>query len=106
MDYPIASTVEQAINNQVNALVGNQDTNLNTIVKMSMMNDIYKVPDGEMKEILNRIASGNKMETYFIDKEYELTMDMSGNLIPINNIVNGKEGEHQTDIKSVIFEPE
>ena len=101
-NYPVANVVEQAVNNQVNALVGNHDVNLNTIVKLSLMNNMEQIKEDEVKEILNRISSSNKVESYFIQKEYELTYDLDGNIIPVDNI----NGEEKGNTTSIVSQPE
>jgi hypothetical protein len=99
--FPVANPIDQAINNQVNNLVGNKDTNLNTIVKMSMLHEIGQVKETEINDVLERIRSSNSLEQYFINQEYELTYDMSGNLVPVYTIINPDEpapaaGDHET----------
>ena len=83
MNLPVESLVEQAVNKQVNKLVGNNDTNLNTIVKMSLLPEIDA---NEYQSILAKIKSNNVMEQYYIEKEYDLTYDCAGNLIPVKCI--------------------
>ena len=83
MNLPVESLVEQAVNKQVNKLVGNNDTNLNTIVKMSLLPEIS---ENEYQSILAKIKSNNVMEQYYIEKEYDLTYDCAGNLIPVKCI--------------------
>jgi len=86
MDYQVANPIEQAVTNQVNALVGNNDVNLNTIVKMSLMDEILPVDEATKFDILERMRANNAMERFFVEKEYSLTYDLSGNIVPINNI--------------------
>ena len=106
--YPISNVIEQTIQNQVNALVGNNDVNLNTIVKMSLMHEMSQekglslIEEDEIKKVLNQIVSNNQVESYFISNEYELTYDMYGNLIPVNNINSTTSAERiveESDIK-------
>jgi len=92
MDLPVQSIVEQAVKSQTNALVGNNDINLNTTVKMSLMSE--QLDEESIKEVLIKIYDSNKAEHYWIHKEYELTYDISGNIIPCNLLsipnINGK----------------
>ena len=81
MNLPVESLVEQAVNKQVNKLVGNNDTNLNTIVKMPLLPEIS---ENEYQSILAKIKSNNVMEQYYIEKEYDLTYDCAGNLVPVS----------------------
>jgi hypothetical protein len=91
-NFPITNIVEQAVGNQVNSLVGTKDTNLNTIVKMTLMNEIKPLQDNVVNDIINNIKSNNEVEKYFIEMEYGLTYDLSGNSIPVNNVYAKEEG--------------
>jgi hypothetical protein len=95
-NFPVVSIVEQSVNNQVNALVGNKDTNLNTIVKMSLINEIKPIDDYKIQSVLYEIVSNNELEKELIEREYALTIDCCGNLIYVNGIYEGKEGEENS----------
>jgi hypothetical protein len=98
MEFPVCGVIEQAVNNQVNALIGNKDINLNTIVKMAKLNEMKPIPQEEMNSILEKIAMNNMLEKYYIDKEYELTYDRDGNLILLDDIIDErKTGEKNTE---------
>ena len=106
--YPVQDALEQAVNNQVTALIGNSDVNLNTIIKLSLMNEMNQVNVKEMEEVLARIASNNDVERYYIEKEYGLTMDCGGNIVSLN-IIDAKQEENnksEEDTRSIIPEPE
>ena len=113
MNLPIESIVEQAVNRQVNSLVGDKDTNLNTIVKMSLLPELDA---DEYQSILAKIKSNNQLEQYYIDKEYDLTYDCAGNLVPVFNdkitvkCINGETTESQekstTDTGSILLKSE
>jgi len=103
--YPTENVVERAVDSQVNALVGNRDINLNTIIKVSMMKDMDQLNEDEMKDILSRIANSNRLEDFYIKKEYQMTYDLAGNIIPVNTI-NGEGKESEGNIESVISESE
>jgi len=102
LSFPVVNPIEESINNQVNLIVSNNDVNLKTIVKMSILNDMNQVNTTEMKEVLLQIEANNKLEKYFIDKEYGLTYDLAGNLIPVHCINEG--GESKKDTESIIPE--
>jgi len=102
--FPVVNVIEQSIKNHVNSLVGNNDINLNTIIKMSLMNELNQLPATEKEEVLNRIASSNKVESFYVSTDYELTYDMFGNLVPINDIHGEKVEEITTDSSSIIPE--
>ena len=80
MNFPVESIVDQAVKNQTNALVGTKDTNLNTIVKMSLMSEMSLE---NIKEVLIKIYDTNKAEDYWVRKEYELTLDLGGNIVSV-----------------------
>jgi len=95
-NFPVVSVVEQSVNNQVNALVGNKDTNLNTIVKMSIINEIKPIDDYKIQSVLYEIISNNALEKELIEREYALTIDSCGNLIYVDGIYERKEGEENS----------
>ena len=104
MNLPVESLVEQAVNRQVNSLVGDKDMNLNTIVKMSLLPEIS---ENEYQSILAKIKSNNVVEQYYIEKEYDLTYDCAGNLIPvkcINEETTTSKEKPSTDSGSVVSE--
>jgi len=107
MDFPVQSIVEQAIKNQTNALVGTSDINLNTIVKMSLMSEKSQLKEDIVKEVLIKIYDANKDEDYWVHKEYELTYDMSGNIVPCNSLLSipNINGETEKNSNSVNDEP-
>ena len=41
--YPVVNVVEQSVNNQVNSMLGNNDVNLKTIFKLSIMDELGQV---------------------------------------------------------------
>ena len=110
MSYPVQDALEQAVNNQVTALIGNSDVNLNTIVKMSLISEMKQIDVKEMEDVLARLVSNNQIEKYYIEKEYGLTMDCGGNIVSINYIQTDaeqeKEYKSEKDIGSIISEPE
>lgn len=99
MEFPVADIVESAVSNQVNSLIGTNDTNLNTIVKMALLHP----SEEKMKAVVGQMLANNKMEKYWIDKEYGLTYDIAGNLIPVYGI---DETEEKGNLGSIVSEPE
>ena len=81
MELQVSSLVEERIAKSVDKLLGNADTNLNTIVKMTMLN--YS-PETK-KKICEQIKQDNIMQAYLIDKEFQLTIDKDGNIADIYN---------------------
>jgi len=99
MDFPVADIVEQAVSSSVNSLIGTNDTNLNTIVKMSLLN----TNSDKISSVINQMLANNRVERYWIDKEYGLTYDIAGNLIPVHIINETKEEDNSG---SIVPEPE
>lgn len=87
-NYPVRDYIEQTIASQTVALMGNNDINLNTIVKMSLISEIKPMDEAKVKQILDQISSTNKAEKYWIEREYMMTMDSGGNVVPVQNISN------------------
>ena len=81
MELQVSSLVEERIAKSVDKLLGNADTNLNTIVKMTMLN--YS-PETK-KKICEQIKQHSIMQAYLIDKEFQLTIDKDGNIADIYN---------------------
>ena len=100
MDFPVKDIVEQSIENNVNKLVGTHDVNLNTIVKMAMMEEVENLDKGKVDEVIAAIRKNNELEKYYIDKEYQMTYDNCGNLVYING-----ETENKNDTSGVVSEP-
>ena len=105
-EFPVQSIVDQAVQKQTNALVGNNDVNLNTIVKMSLMDEMNQIDNEEIKSILNKIRDANKAEHFWIEKEYALTYDMAGNLVPVTFSEHNTNAQSQTDLTSIHDESE
>ncbi len=79
--YPVVNVVEQSVNNQVNSMLGNNDVNLKTILKLSIMEEFGQVDKEDLENVINKIKENNKLEAYYINKEYELSYDLSGNVV-------------------------
>ena len=111
MDFPVSSVLEKSVNNQVNKLVGDKDVNLNTIVKMSLLNDGSKETIQQYNNILARMRSNNEKESAYIACEYSLTYGNDGNLVLVyssNNIddIYGQKEAIETDTGSIVSESE
>ena len=79
--FPVESTIEKSIAQQVNSLVGNADINLNTIYKMSLLNAQGFVDEDEMVQVLQKIRNANLKEHELIQQEYSLTYDSAGEIV-------------------------
>ena len=94
--FPVESTIEKSIAQQVNSLVGNADINLNTIYKMSLLNAQGCVDADEMAEVLQKIRNANLKEHELIQQEYELTYDSAGEIVLASDIDEGKASQENT----------
>jgi hypothetical protein len=94
--FPVQSTVEQSISQQVNGLVGSNDINLNTIYKMSLLNAQGCVDISEMTEVLQKIREANLKEHELIQREYELTYDSAGEIVLVDDIDERKKSQKDT----------
>ena len=65
MDFPISSVLEKSVSKQVNKIVGDKDTNLNTIVKMSLLNDGSEETLRDYNRLLDKMRSNNEKEQYY-----------------------------------------
>ena len=94
MEFPVCDIIEQSVTKQVNAMVGNSDINLNTIVKMATLNEMRPLGDEKVREVIQSIHSNNKLESFWYDKELVLTLDSSGNIVSKDSIVDEAPQDH------------
>ena len=97
--FPVESVIERSIANQVNALIGNDDVNLKTIVKMAMMVDknIHSDIEYLMNGVLNQIKRANKMEHELVQEEYEIETEWAGEKISLYNKPDDEGEETKED---------
>ena len=107
MDFPVTDILDQAVSKSVNSLVGNNDVNLNTLLKMATLNEMNPIEPGKVESVITAIKRSNDMERYWYEKEMTMTLDISGNLVPIQNIsINGiVDVSSQGDLQSQLPEP-
>ena len=109
MDFPVVDILDQAVSKSVNSLVGNNDVNLNTLLKMATLNEMNPLEPEKIESVLTAIKRSNQMEHYWYEKEMSMTLDVAGNLVPIyenisiNDIVDVSS---QRDLHSQLSEPE
>lgn len=101
MEFQIADILRTNVNRQVDKLVGDKDTNLSSVIKMSLLNDY----NSDYNIYLDQMKNNNVVEKIFIDNEYQLTYDGSGNLILASSIY-GEPQENQADTRSILLESE
>jgi len=91
-NYPIVNMIEESIENEVSSLVGNNDVNLKTIIKIARIQDINpNAKEMEFKNLISQMRENNILQKFLIEKEYECTLDKDGNIIPLNI----KDGERK-----------
>ena len=95
-NYAVESPLERSIANQVNALIGNDDVNLKTIMKLSMMSAKHQAPD-EMGKIIEQIKEYNLIESELVYEEYELVADFVGDKISLYNKQDVQESEERKE---------
>ena len=83
-NYKVESPIERSVNNEVNALVGNNDVNLKTIVKLAIMTAKKQEP-AELHEIIQKIKECNVYEAGLVYEEYELLPEFVGEQIFLYN---------------------
>ena len=110
MDFPVVDILDQAVSKSVNSLVGNNDVNLNTLLKMATLNEMNPLEPEKIENVLTSIKRSNMMEHYWYEKEMSMTLDTGGNLVSINPLpnisINGiVDVSSQGDIHSQLPEP-
>ena len=100
MDFPVTDILEQAVSKSVNALVGNNDVNLNTLLKMATLNEINPLEPEKIESVLTAIKRSNMMEHYWYTKEMSMTLDTGGNLVPITDSTDNISTNDIVDVSS------
>ena len=97
MDFHVESMVEKSIVSKADSLIGNKDANLNTIYKLSLLEEVGLLDEYQKQRVIEQIRKSTDIERKYINEEYHLTMDSDGNLISINDINAREEGEKDTE---------
>lgn len=93
MDSYIPSKLEESINNQVNKIIPSTDRNLNTILKLALLNEESRVYEDKRQRILDNLKRNNNIEKSAVEQEFAMTYDCRGNLIYVNSKDEGKENQ-------------
>ena len=72
MEFPVDDILDQAISKSVNSLVGNNDVNLNTLLKMATLNEMNPLEPEKIESVLSAIKRSNMMEHYWYEKEMSM----------------------------------
>ena len=86
MDYE--SLVEKNVNHMMDKMFGEKDATLKTITKMNLMFDGEDETLNQMESYLTKMKKIHFFEAKCINEELQLTYDIEGNIIFINNIQN------------------
>ena len=68
---------------------------------MSLLNEINPLDENKIADVLMSIYSSNLQEDFYIKKEYQMTLDLSGNTVYIDD----EKEEDKQHIESVISKP-
>jgi hypothetical protein len=91
MDFHIESLLEKQITKKADSFIGNKDEDLNTIYKMSLLQEVGLICDDDVNAVTEQIAKANEIQKKYINDEYLMTLDKNGNLVYINEGKTSKE---------------
>jgi YD repeat-containing protein len=106
MEFYTENTLEKRLNDTADRLIGTKDTLLNTVYKLSLMEEHGLMSKEQIDEILNELRRKNEIEQQTLLGTYALTYDSSGNLFSVNTIDDTIEGtKSEKDFEDIILEP-
>jgi hypothetical protein len=79
----IAGLYEKKVDTLLSKMFGDAPSELKAVTKMSLMNNVLTE---EMKITLIELRDKALKEIQMINEEMEMTLDSSGNIVPIHNI--------------------
>ena len=95
----IVSMFEKRVDRMMDKMFGDKNSELKAVTKMSLMN---KEPTPEIKCILEQMRQDKIKEEAMLLEEMTMTLDASGNVVPIVVMVKEKElSPRQQDIKVI-----
>ena len=80
------SLIEQNVNRMTDKLFGDKDPALKLITKLNLMYDGTDEYKNTVEETLVKMKRNNEYEVECLLKEMTMTLDNSGNLIPIDDV--------------------
>ena len=95
----ITSAYEKKVDIMLSKMFGDADSQLKAVTKMTLMNTVLTE---EMKETLRVLRDQAFKEAEMIHKEMIMTLDMSGNTVPIQQELSPR----QQDIKVTYHDEE
>jgi dynactin complex subunit len=96
----MTSIKEKQVDKVLDRIIGNGDEVLKVITKLAMMN---KEITPEIIETIEMLKKQNEEDVKALNDELEMTLDASGNLIPItftieNNVINNVNGIYRLPV--------
>ena len=106
MELYTESNLEKRLNDTADRLIGTRDKTLNTIYKLSLMEEHGLMTKNQIDEIILNLKNNIIKDNDILFSNYELTYDTCGNLIPLNSIEYGARKESEKDFETVVLESE
>jgi len=95
----IQSMYEKKVDAMLSKMFGDSDSQLKAVTKLSLMNNVLT---DDMKATLVALRDQALKEAEMINEEMQMTLDASGNVVPIQEKVALKEeSPRQQDIKVI-----
>jgi dynactin complex subunit len=96
----MTSIKEKQVDKVLDRIIGNGDEVLKVITKLAMMN---KEITPEIIETIEMLKKQNEEDVKALNDELEMTLDASGNLVPItftieNNVINNVNGIYRLPV--------
>jgi hypothetical protein len=80
------SLLEKSVQRQIDRLFGGGDPHLAEITKIALLDDGTDAKQREKEYVIQQLKENNKVDSYYIDKEFKLTYDSNGELVHTDNI--------------------
>ena len=71
MDFHVESMVEKSIVSKADSLIGNKDANLNTIYKLSLLDEVGLLDEYQKQRVIEQIKKSTDIERKYINEEYQ-----------------------------------
>lgn len=95
----IQSMYEKKVDTMLSKMFGDADSQLKAVTKMTLMNTVLTE---EMKQTLLVLRDQAFKEAEMINQEMTMTLDLSGNVVPIEEkVVLKEESPRQQDMKVI-----
>ena len=107
MSIPITNSLEKKISENVDSIIGTDDINLNTVMKLAQLQSFGTKHSDEIDRIITSLTAGNAAEKYFYEQQMQMTLDSSGNIINAYDIEDDVcSSQSKTDLAFQLPEPE